>query len=385
MAGEHAVVYGYPALISTIGLKVNCNIEEKKGGKVALSSALIKTATTSTKLFAKSPLKSTRKLARSLISQIKQRLTPKVKYSWQQLEEFYHLALNKFHNYKQTQNKEELDLISKDWYAYTKLAVKEALIELDLPHKLSEEMGLDIKLDSNLPTGGFGSSTAIIVAVARALAAYSGRKLTPENVYRIAHSVEMTLRGVTSGGDEAAIAHDGLIKFRKNLAEPAGKPFVEPVKLSWKAKKMLNCLVINSGTPTYNTGQVVAWLRDQRSKHPSVDKTFERIGELVTQIELALARADLGQLKLAIAEVGELLISLGLVSPDTINLIQKIRKQAGSIVLKISGAGTIGRGAQADNQGSGALLAFGNAEELSAVESWLSKNQVDYYPTLLAQ
>jgi len=394
LIGEHAVVYGHPALISTIDLEVSCEIRPNNNNYLKIHSdsdyktGIVNSAVNLANIAIQSPLSTAKLTAKHAARYTARKLRKEARYTWRQLQEFYDLARVKFDKYTADSDRQHLDLLSSDWYAYSKIAIQETVLELNLPKKFGQKLGLDITLDSEVPVGGFGSSTAIIVAIVRAVAQYGERKLTPSNVYRIAHRVETMLRGTASGADEATIAYTGLIKFRKNLENPDAGPFIQQLELPTAADSMLQCLVIDSGRPKYTTGEVVAWLKDRRaSANKEIEAAFSRLAELTFKIELALQSLDHLNFRDAIAEAGELLIKLGIVTPETLELINKLKRVASQAVFKVSGAGSIGfnfAGA-VNTGGSGAVLCFAPPEQMLSLQSYLDKLAINYYPTALAQ
>ena len=132
--------------------------------------------------------------------------------------------------------------------------------------------------------------------------------------------------------------------FITNNISPLLNPF-----LNIKSLKS-NLFIINSGTPRESTGEMVSLVREKYNKNP------KKVKNIFSQIEscskgflkyiLDEEKNDLGYL---ITLNERLLEELGVVSPESRNLITLLEKNKASV--KISGAG-------GKTQGSGILLVY---------------------------
>jgi mevalonate kinase len=163
-----------------------------------------------------------------------------------------------------------------------------------------------------------------------------------------------------SGADQYVISHESFIKYQKNSP---------PKKIKVDSKILKKFLIIQSGIPQCTTKECIDFISQQKKSDPrKVDRVFLRLAREGKRMLTCLKNENsLGFFK-AIRNSGELLISLGVVSSDSVNLIRKIEKLGG--YLKLTGAGTIGDG------GSGGILCFSNIYE--KIESFLLKNHFDY-------
>ena len=81
------------------------------------------------------------------------------------------------------------------------------------PHHIP---ALTIQVDSSIPVaGGMGSSAAVSVAIIRALSAFLGGSLSPEEISELAFEVEKLHHGTPSGIDNNVIAHQKPVYFIK--------------------------------------------------------------------------------------------------------------------------------------------------------------------------
>lgn len=163
--------------------------------------------------------------------------------------------------------------------------------------RVARHLGLELgssalEVESEVPPGvGLGSSAALSVATVRAVGAAVGRSLSDEEVCEAAFHVEHYFHGRPSGIDNTVATFGGLLRFVR------GEP---PLQLRCPAAPPLVVIV---GRQPRQTGAVVARLEEKRRQAPgSVDARLRRIGELASEAEPLLARADwqaLGEVMLA--------------------------------------------------------------------------------------
>jgi mevalonate kinase len=108
-------------------------------------------------------------------------------------------------------------------------ATRDALARMELdPVALPP---LDIQLASTIPPGaGLGSSAAVTVALVRALYRFFGFPLDPTILQDIATQAECMVHGASSGIDPAAVSATTPIRFRKGEL-PSPIPLAEPLDL----------------------------------------------------------------------------------------------------------------------------------------------------------
>lgn len=309
LTGEHAVVYGYPALVLPLNLKVKCELtvleDDISSGKVVI--------------FAQGKW---------------------YEFSWNEIDGF-------FLNHIQHQNfKLELVLVSlKTSFDYFGVIRRPAF---------------ELKLDSSIPVGGFGSSTAVSAAIVKCVAKLLNKKISSLKLWRLLVEIEELCGAKVSGADQYVISHEAFVRYQKNL---------HPMKIKLDSKILKNFLIIQSGTPDCTTKECVNFVAEQKRSNPGrTNSIFMRITKEGKKMLTCLKKNDAVGFFKTIKNSGELLISLGVVSSDSVNLIRKIEKLGG--YLKLTGAGTIGRG------GSGGILCFSN--NYKKIESFLLKNSLSY-------
>jgi len=217
MIGEHAVVYGEPAIIAAIGLRISVSAEKSEvvsytdkrfGQKFSWSlSDVQKTAEEGLQLW--------------------QTCTEKKDFS----PLFSFVKASKYENYK-------------------KLLVGICL------QRLGIQEGVSLVVDGNVPPGsGVGSSSALAVATAKAVAECFGNKQSAEQTNALAYELEKIIHGTPSGGDNSACCYGGLIEFRKT---PEG-PKITPLK---DMSELAGFILVYTGEPNKTTGELIQQVRD---------------------------------------------------------------------------------------------------------------------------
>ncbi|MCA9540565.1 MAG: mevalonate kinase [Myxococcales bacterium] len=112
-----------------------------------------------------------------------------------------------------------------------------ALTAVDLP----ADAPVALTLDGELPLGvGLGSSAAFGVAIVRALAAWKGQPLDDAGVLAAADQVEHVFHGTPSGLDHTVVTHGGCLRYQRGataritpilLADPL------PVVVAWTPRE----------------------------------------------------------------------------------------------------------------------------------------------------
>jgi mevalonate kinase len=202
----------------------------------------------------------------------------------------------------------------------------------------------------HLPAGGgVGSSAALGVACARALARGAlGRELSTDESIALGTAWERVFHGNPSGLDHTAAAYGGVGLFVRGQGW---------TRVAMRAR--LRVLFADTGerTPTKETVGNVARLRERRPE--LVDKSCEAIGVLVRNAALAVQDADwkaLGQLM----DLNQNLLSGLMVSTERTELLCRLARDAGAYGSKLTGGG-----------GGGCVIAIApeNKQEL-VLEAW---------------
>jgi mevalonate kinase len=189
-----------------------------------------------------------------------------------------------------------------------------------------------ITLHSAIPiASGMGSGAAIGTALVRVLAAYAGHALSADAVAALVYESERGYHGTPSGIDNTVVAHEQAIWFQR---QPSGPPLITPIRIG----APLTLLVGDTGVRSA-TRLPVGMVRERREAEPErYEALFDAIGACVGQARTALAAGDLPALGAILNRNQELLVELGVSSPELDRLVAAARA-AGALGAKLSGGG----------------------------------------------
>lgn len=205
-------------------------------------------------------------------------------------------------------------------------------LNVELPH------GLELKINSEIPIGcGMGSSAAAIVSVLYALIKLFNLNLDPAKFLKLGLEAENLQHGKSSGLDLQLAAFGGSIRYQQGTA------YQRPVP-------QLPLYFVNTGAADTSTGECV----QQVAKVITVGSTLADFAAITNAMDYAMQKQDLSAVKLAITENQRLLQSVGVVPPAVAAFIAEIEASNGA--AKVCGAGAI-RGDKA-----GIVLIVGEAD-----------------------
>lgn len=213
---------------------------------------------------------------------------------------------------------------------YVDAAVEQARAAADAP-----DAGFDIDVDSEIPLGaGLGSSAAVVVAgidaATRALGEPLDRRELAERAYRAEYEVQ---DGQASRADTFCSTMGGAVRVAGDDSEPIDAPNLP--------------FVVGFDGGAGDTGELVAGVRELRAEHGFAADTVESIGDLVRTGEELLADADPAEPPdpELLAGLGELmdfnhglLAALG-VSARSLDAMVWAARDAGAHGAKLTGAG----------------------------------------------
>ncbi|WP_277552787.1 mevalonate kinase [Halobaculum limi] len=158
---------------------------------------------------------------------------------------------------------------------YIDAAVAQARDAADAP-----DAGFDITVESDIPLGaGLGSSAAVVVAGIDAATRALGTELDPEEVARRAYEAEHEVQdGQASRADTFCSAMGGAVRVEGDDTRTIDAPALP--------------FVVGYDGGAGDTGKLVAGVRALREQHAFAADTVETIGDLTREGERLLADAD---------------------------------------------------------------------------------------------
>ncbi len=188
--------------------------------------------------------------------------------------------------------------------------------------------GIKVTIESQLPIGaGLATSAAVSVATTVAYAKLIGVELSREEVAKLSHKVELTVQGSASPMDTATSSLGGVVYI---------KPGVELRRISAPPRLPV---VIGHVERELTTGELVRRVKELYSRHPKVvDKIMDSIEVVVNEALAALGKGDY-QLLGELMNINQgLLEALGVSNHRIANMVYMARR-AGALGAKLSGGG----------------------------------------------
>jgi mevalonate kinase len=239
------------------------------------------------------------------------------------------------------------DAIVEAAMGYVDEAVSQARDAADAP-----DAGFDVEIHSEIPLGaGLGSSAAVVVAGIDAATRELGVELDAREVADRAYQVEYEVQdGQASRADTFCSAMGGAVRVEGDDCTTLGAPDLP--------------FVVGYDGTSHDTGELVAGVRDLREEFEFAADTVSAIGDLVREGERALAEGDtetLGRLM----NFNHGLLSALSVSARTLDNMVWAARNGGATGAKLTGAGG-GGAIVALDEGDGAETALSLTPECEA-------------------
>ncbi len=315
LMGEHAAVYGRPALVASVGLRARVSARRIDGDRVRLQ-----------------------------LHDLDHRAT----LSWVDLIDYASRARRAWEEYAREPGPQGFGALATDDPAHlVKVALGEAASELG-SNRLP---GLVVEVRSELPVGsGFGSSAAIAVGVLASTLNALDAPFDLSTLDRLALEVERRQHGTPSGADHSTVLRGGVLELTR---DDRGALSIRPVAAVDGALERF--CVLHTGAPAESTGQVVATVRELRSRdRQGFESLLDRMTANVVSFagQLSKSSPDWARIAEAMIDYQECLEAIGVVPPDVRRVLAGAR--AAGFAAKISGAGGL------SNAGAGSLLVLRN-------------------------
>lgn len=275
-SGEHAVVYGFPAIITAVGKRTYCTASEKKGNILSVESKEIGTA--------KAVIK----------------------------------------------NKKVLERDGK----------KELFIFFDLIESIAQrhgiENGIGLKIESELPVeSGLSSSTAVLSAALYSLNNLFSLGIEKKQYFDYLYPLQVKIHGGKASGSEILSSSIGGYNKMQKI-EKGGKTSFEFKDLG---KHSFSVVIGNTRVRAPTALTVGMHIPSLTKRFPGmVEKEFEKIGLLCEEIEKTLSQKNPEKLGSLMNKNQEIFSKLGLSHPKLDDCVKEALN-AGALGAKLSGGG----------------------------------------------
>ncbi len=186
------------------------------------------------------------------------------------------------------------------------------------------DSGICMKLRSTIPIGcGMGSSAATVLSEIRALGHYLRVDFKPDWYYEYSLDAEKMQHGKPSGVDSYISLHGGCASFRQGKANPISLP-------------RMKMYMVQTGVPETTTGECVMEV-ERNFQNSTIWEEFE---DVTHAFEDAIQSNDAQKLHWLVRENNRLLSAIGVVPRRVKQFIREIEQWGAS--AKICGAGSVG-------------------------------------------
>ena len=282
LSGEHAVVYGKPAIALAVDRYAESSINSILSPSIIFNCLNLRYA----KSFTLQTLETIKK----------------------QLQDKYHDFLAGRCSIREVLKK-PFELIQ-----YTVTHLIESL-------NISLSEGLEIRSSSNIPIGcGMGSSAALVMSTLQALLHFFKLEIDPVRLLHLGKEAENLQHGYSSGLDLNLTMSGGCLRFENGRTYRRDMPLIP-------------LTIIQTGKPKSSTGQCVSQALPY-FKNSTIADDFAAI---TSALDEALQKNDLEEIKTCVRANHQLLIKIGVVPAKVQAFIESIEKAGGA--AKICGAG----------------------------------------------
>ena len=194
--------------------------------------------------------------------------------------------------------------------------------------KYPQDHGIVVTTKSDFSASfGFGSSSAVTVAFAKALTTLYDLSFSKEELFEMCYQTVLEVQGVGSGYDIASAIWGGTLRYVK----PA--KVVEPIQTS-KLPLVVGYTGVKADTPT-----LVRMVDSRLAKNPEkYNQLFDEIGKTASKVQMALEQNNIDQLGQAFNTHQSLMRKIGVSSSKLEDLISA-SLDAGAVGATLSGAG----------------------------------------------
>ncbi len=185
------------------------------------------------------------------------------------------------------------------------------------------DSGMVLKLRSSIPMGcGMGSSAATVLSEIRAMGHFLRVDFKPEWYYEYSLEAEKLQHGNPSGVDSYISLHGGCARFEQGQARSMALP-------------RMKMFMVQTGIPESTTGECVMEV-ERKFRSSAIWSEFE---DVTNAFEDAIRNNNVQKLHWLIRENNRLLSAIGVVPPSVQRFIADIEKWGGS--AKVCGAGSV--------------------------------------------
>ena len=197
---------------------------------------------------------------------------------------------------------------------------------------------LDVKITSTIPVAsGLGSGAAVTVALTRALSTYLNHSMTNEEVNAFAYEIEKLHHGTPSGIDNTVVTYAKPVYFIKRLPSPDRRGAGGEVE-TFKVGAPFTIVIGDTGVSAPTKESVADVRKLWEADKAKWESVFDKVGEIAKNARKRIETGDLESLGELMNQNHALLQEMTVSSPELDKLVSAARN-AGALGSKLSGGG----------------------------------------------
>jgi mevalonate kinase len=200
---------------------------------------------------------------------------------------------------------------------------------------------LNINITSTIPVAsGLGSGAAVTVALTRALSSHINYSMTDEEINAFAYEIEKLHHGTPSGIDNTVVTYAKPVYFVKESPSPAGRGARgegATVEI-FKVRHPFTIVIGNTGISAPTKESVADVRKLWEADKAKGEVVFDEIGKIANKARVAIERGKTKELGALMNQNHALLQEITVSSPELDALVSAARK-AGALGAKLSGGG----------------------------------------------
>ncbi len=309
LMGEHAAVYGRPAVVAAVGLRTRARVSPVSTGDLDLDLP---------------------------------DLGHREQCSWEEVQAYGDRRRESWRSYRERPTAESSAVLgSRDEAGVVKVTVAEAMRSLGLSEDSQPCPAIRLSVSSEVPVGsGFGSSASVAVTVGAAflgsLSSETQFSVGDERVASVALEAEKRQHGRPSGVDHTAVIRGGFLSVTGGGGSLRASDLPRP---DWFRRAIR---IYDTGAPSETTGEVVAAVRNLRDRKPTrFAEKLDGMERHTRTLMVALGQSDPhwpGLLR-AVRGFERCLEDLEVVPAPVAEAVRRVEAAGGA--AKISGAGSL--------------------------------------------
>jgi mevalonate kinase len=297
LIGEHAVVYGEPAIIAAIGNRTYINISPAED--VTYQDLV----------------------------------WPDISHTWK-IEQVYEITQKTLELWDAGNEKKDFSELFSFIKGNGYEGYRASVLGLAMKN-LGINQGFSVTIDSKVPTGaGLGSSASRAAATTKAIAELFKKELSLEEINDIAFQQEKIIHGTPSGGDNSTCCFGGLVWFKKAQPKNEIKSLKEEIPY-----KLENFVFVYTGPPEKTTGELIQLVRELDEEYRT--ERIKKIGKMTHEMLDVLKRKDFQRMKEIMNQTQKNLAELKVSTKEIDRIAESVQKIGGAAKLCGAGGGGI--------------------------------------------